>query len=411
MDKFLITPRAYNKKLGPIMVTTSARSSCPDACPLSRNATGPLKGTCYAEQGFIGAYMWANLDRVPLGGTFKRGQIKVHSFEELLAAVRDLPDGAMWRHNQAGDLASDDGITINREKLRRITEANKGRRGFTFTHYPVLDNRENQDAIHEANKQGFTVNLSANSPSEADRLAALDIGPVATLLPDDVTDNTQTPEGRTIAICPAVKYDAITCATCGICTKQHKAVVGFPAIGRCKENVADAEKEDAREEVYQLNNHEGDCGMNDTLTIADYEDGAITRAPFSEVVMPEQNFQQFIAKERAKLTKAREEELAKRAEIDARIEEIDTEFAAIDAYEATKLRKNKARGGTGTRRNGRRQEVLAVIKKHPQGIKPADIKADLGAHDKSAQQSVSNALSALKKTNLVTASGGVYKAV
>lgn len=201
---------------------------------MSKDAFGSLRGTCYAETGFIGAYMWANLDRVPLGGAFKKGQIKVHSFKELLAAVRSLPLGAIWRHNQAGDLSSDDQITINREKLQALTLANKGRRGFTFTHYPVTNNRANREAIKEANDSGFAVNVSANSLKHADELADLDVGPVVTLLPADTGANTKTPKGRTVAICPAVTTKHVTCASCGICTKQRKAIIGFPMIGRLR---------------------------------------------------------------------------------------------------------------------------------------------------------------------------------
>ena len=126
--------------------------------------------------------------------------------------------------------------------------------------------------------------------------------------------------------------------------------------------------------------------------------------------MAAQTFEQFINKERDRLTKDREDALAKRAELDASIAAIDTEFAAIEAYEAAKLGKAPRGKKGGTRRSGRRQEVLAVIKKHPQGITPSALKEALGATNKSSQQSVSNALSALKRNSQVTAKGGIYKA-
>ena len=241
MDKFLITPRASNKKLGPIMVTTSARASCPTTCPLSRRAKGPSAGTCYAEQGFIGAYLWANLDRVPVGGSFRKGRITVRSFDEVLRVVRTQAEGAIWRHNQAGDLASDDGVTINREKLQQLTDANKGRCGFTFTHYLVLKHSENQNAVREANREGFAVNISTESLEEADAVADLNIGPVVTLLPAGTTENAKTPKGRTVAICPAISNKEVTCASCRICTTQRKAIIGFPAIGRYKHKIGGTE--------------------------------------------------------------------------------------------------------------------------------------------------------------------------
>lgn len=133
-------------------------------------------------------------------------------------------------------------------------------------------------------------------------------------------------------------------------------------------------------------------------------------AAISEVRMPEQTFEQFVKKERDRLTKAREDALAKRAEIDAHIVAIDTELAAINAYEAAKLGKPARAKKSGSRRSGVRQEVLAEIKKHPGGVTPAAVKEALGATDKAARQSVSNALAALKRNSEVVAKDGLYKA-
>ncbi len=232
MDKFLITRKAYNRKTGPIMVTTSPRASCPDACPLRRHAKGDLAGACYAEHGFLAGYVWHNLDRLPIGASFKKGQIKIYSFEELLTAIRALPAGSLWRHNQAGDLPSNDQRTINRAKLRRLVEANHGRRGFTYTHFDVLGNRSNRKAVREANDKGFTVNLSADSLRQADVLADLAIAPVTAVVPSDMKKNGQTPAGRAAVICPAVINKRTTCATCGLCATKRKAIIAFPAIGR-----------------------------------------------------------------------------------------------------------------------------------------------------------------------------------
>ena len=66
---------------------------------------------------------------------------------------------------------------------------------------------------------------------------------------------------------------------------------------------------------------------------------------------------------------------------------------------------------TGARRTGIRNEVLSAVKAAPHGVKRADILAALDANDKSSQQSVSNALSALKKAGSVTQdNAGNYKA-
>ncbi len=77
-----------------------------------------------------------------------------------------------------------------------------------------------------------------------------------------------------------------------------------------------------------------------------------------------------------------------------------------------KLVQGGTRTASGTRRTGIRKEVLEIIKKHPAGIGRADILVAIDAKgDKSAEQSVSNALSALKNNDSVTTTAdGKYKA-
>lgn len=80
------------------------------------------------------------------------------------------------------------------------------------------------------------------------------------------------------------------------------------------------------------------------------------------------------------------------------------------SYSLTEGEATRATGGT--RRTGIRNDVLDIIKKTPNGINRADILATMDAKgDKSAEQSVSNALSALKKQNAVTGKDGTYKVV
>lgn len=231
MPKFLITKKSHNRITGPIMVTTSPRKTCPNACPLRKSADGTGAGGCYAEHGFLGGFIWTKLDQLNPGERFKAGQGKVHDLPELLTVIKLLPEGSLWRHNQAGDLYGEDQETIDPSVLRQITKANTGRRGFTYTHYNVSNHLGNRRAVATANRNGFTVNLSANNLEEADELANLNIGPVAAVLPADSRRNLTTPQGRKIIICPAVRMEGMTCATCGICAKQRQAIVGLPAIG------------------------------------------------------------------------------------------------------------------------------------------------------------------------------------
>jgi hypothetical protein len=209
-----LTLKSGNAKTGAIPVSTTSAETCPATCPLKNNG-------CYAE-GYPLKGRWDEVTRGERGG----------KLSDFVARIAALPAGTFWRHNQAGDLPGD-GDTVDRGGLLAIVGANKGRRGFTYTHYDVLENKENRAAIATANAQGFTVNLSANHLEHADKLAALGIAPVVTVLPHDFdARKTTTPAGRLVVQCPATYRDDVTCATCQLCQRQiNRAIVGFPAHG------------------------------------------------------------------------------------------------------------------------------------------------------------------------------------
>lgn len=200
-----------NRKTGPIPVTTTSANSCPPTCSFQGNG-------CYAESGPL-AIHWRAVSR----GT--RG----NSFDDLLREIAALRRHALWRHNQAGDLTPEAPGVIDGRQLTRLAMANRGRRGFTYTHYPPTV--ANQMAIHSANRLGLTVNLSAETLAQADAYADLGIAPVVVVLPHDVTKPTRTPAGRQVIVCPASTGNS-DCLNCGICQQRDRAaIVGFPAHG------------------------------------------------------------------------------------------------------------------------------------------------------------------------------------
>lgn len=203
-----LTPKSANVKTGPIPVSTTERASCPADCK--------MKAECYAASGPL-ALHWAAVSNGARGTDWA-------TFTDAIAA---LPDGQLWRHNQAGDLPQANG-TIDPALLGDLVAANIGKRGFTYSHH--------RDAasiqwIRHANQWGFTVNLSANDLHDADMLADADAGPVVVVLPSTQTSNTTTPRGRAVIVCPATQRDDISCATCQLCQRQRTAIVGFPAHG------------------------------------------------------------------------------------------------------------------------------------------------------------------------------------
>jgi hypothetical protein len=241
--KTLFTLVSQNAKTGPIPVTITERTSCWTGCALYG------KG-CYAFYGALG-HFWSGVSEGTRGG----------SWEELCAKVAALPKRTLWRYAQAGDLSGIDDA-IDAELLWQLVIANRGKRVIAFTHKPALPDtataHRNRCIIAGANTAGFTINLSANNPAEADAPAALKIGPVVTILahdyarravrhraksrPDEWAETiaewrdriarlpVRTPAGRRIAICPATYTDA-TCKSCGACAEPRDAVIGFPAHG------------------------------------------------------------------------------------------------------------------------------------------------------------------------------------
>jgi len=236
-----LTLKSRNQKVGKVPVSTSGKQTCPDTCPLKES------GACYADGGPLSLF-WDKVSKQEAGT----------DYNSFVDAVRGLPDGQFWRHNQAGDLAPTkrDPNTIDAPALVKLVEANKGKMGFTFTHYDPIKNLMNEFAIHTANKNGFTINLSGNNVFHADELAKTKCGPVVSVLPleyqrqgkgKEFTESLDayksrladlpktTPAGNRIVICPATYKEGMSCNDCRLCAKANrKTIVGFPAHGRSK---------------------------------------------------------------------------------------------------------------------------------------------------------------------------------
>src|SRR5229473_2961075 len=158
---------SQNAKTGPMPASIIEPASCWPGSALYENG-------CYAETGAL-ALHW---DRVSQG-------VRGGSWSEFCTKVAALRPGRLWRYAQAGDLPGY-GSDIDRAMLKELVAANAGKNAIAFTHKPVLGDdivaTENRRLIAAAVKAGFTVNLSANNPANADKLAELGIGPVVTVL-------------------------------------------------------------------------------------------------------------------------------------------------------------------------------------------------------------------------------------
>lgn len=213
------TPISSNAKTGPIPTTTSDRSTCWTGCPFYD------KG-CYAKSG-PQAIHW----RAVSAG--ERG----YEWDAFLRLIRKLNRGQLWRHNVSGDLpVLADGI-INGDKVAQLADANRGRKGYTYTHHPLTDT--NLGVIKYANAAGFTVNVSTESVEVADRIMSEHKIPAVAVVNSDKTDRFyRTESGRKVITCPATIHENVTCATCGLCQQADREfIVAFPAHGTAKKTV------------------------------------------------------------------------------------------------------------------------------------------------------------------------------
>jgi len=133
-----------------------------------------------------------------------------------------------------------------------------------------------------------------------------------------------------------------------------------------------------------------------------------------------ETFKAYVSRERSRLTKARDAARNRKNRLEQELSEIESELAAIQAYEQAKKktpgkaarggRRPAAKAGKRAPRGEKRRAVLDLIKKS-EGLTRGEILSRLGVKgDKSAEQSVSNALTALKKQNLVASRDRKYVA-
>jgi hypothetical protein len=124
-----------------------------------------------------------------------------------------------------------------------------------------------------------------------------------------------------------------------------------------------------------------------------------------------------IARQRKQLTKKRDDVQGKVSTLQTELAEIDRQFAAVQAYENTlagKLPRSTA-SNNGSAKPGRRGEkqaqVLQVVGQHAAGMTRGELIEALDlVGNKAGAQSVSNALTALKKAGKIASADGKWQA-
>jgi hypothetical protein len=145
--------------------------------------------------------------------------------------------------------------------------------------------------------------------------------------------------------------------------------------------------------------------------------------------MDETRFADVMQRERERLSREREEIINRQRDLENKLTEINRELAAVDAYEAAKtgkaatpgrqppgprrssaaVKQPPAEAGARPRAGSRREVLLQVIGEQPNGLSRGEIFVRMGRKgNKSAEKSVSNALTALTKNNQVSRREGRY---
>lgn len=213
-----LTPVSSNTKTGPIPTSTTSKVSCPDTCPFKE------KG-CYAKGGPQNIH-WEKISRGERGV----------SWAEFTSLIRKLRRGQLWRHNVAGDLPHTVG-NINEAEVDQLADANRGRKGYTYTHHVL--NTHNVKVIQKANAKGFTVNASTEDVEVADRVMTEHGIPAVAVVKSDKLDRFYTTSsGRKVITCPATIHENVDCSTCGLCAvADREFIIAFPAHGNSKKTV------------------------------------------------------------------------------------------------------------------------------------------------------------------------------
>ena len=216
MTRVHITKRSSNAKVGKIPVTTSEQGTCPTTCA--------MWDSCYAKTG-PQSWHWNKVSKGERGG----------SWDDLAKFVSQLNAGQLWRHNVSGDLpyvtAPDGQELINLALLKQLVDANKasGAKGYTYSHHKL--NTHNLEALKYANKNGFTINASCESLTQADDAIRQGLPAVCVVNSNKVTP-THTPDGHKVTICPAQLHEHVQCANCSLCSHSNRSnVVAFLSHG------------------------------------------------------------------------------------------------------------------------------------------------------------------------------------
>ena len=205
-----------NKKTGAMLLVRSPRATCPDSCGLKKEG-------CYAYN-FPLVLHWAKQDTTGV------------DFSTVLYAIRSLPRDSIWRLFEAGDFepSPENPELISDSQVLSLLSANRGKKGFGYTHYPVLPNLE---VLQLMNSSGLTINVSADTVEQAKLYFELGLPTVLVVAENHPKDSVV--DGMRVVVCPnqstVAKPTCLQCQLCQVVDRDY--VIGFRAHGTKKRKI------------------------------------------------------------------------------------------------------------------------------------------------------------------------------
>lgn len=228
----ILIPKSSNEKTGNIIQSYSARSTCPNRCPLKGNG-------CYADN-YHTSRQWDRCENVADSRYVSNYKDLTLSLIEAIAprAKKGVSE-VLFRHNVAGDIAQENSNIIDASRVNTIAEACKSAggvigvtvRGYTYTHCSI--SMQNAKVIHEALAKNFIINYSCETVGEVMKAKELKCDSVITSIDPKKTIEDLKAVGIKAVQCPAQTHDNVSCESCRLCSRPRVTTVVFKIHGNC----------------------------------------------------------------------------------------------------------------------------------------------------------------------------------
>lgn len=226
----IVIPKSSNPKTGDIIQSYSARSTCPNRCPLKNNG-------CYADS-YHTSRQWDRCNDEEDKRYIRNGHdLTLDLMSAVVIHAKKGEKSILFRHNVAGDIAIPDSDTIDGERLNTIVEScnkvssnlNINLMGYTYTHCSLT--MQNFKKVKKAQDKGFTVNFSCETIEEVKKVKFAGCNAVVTSVNPHETIKALKAEGLKSVQCPAQTNENMNCKKCKLCARDREAVVIFAVHG------------------------------------------------------------------------------------------------------------------------------------------------------------------------------------